>query len=180
MSELEGRAHGTGRRFAVVVSRFNELVTEKLLDGARACLLQHGVREEDVDVLHVAGAFEIPSAVAAALRRGGYDGVVALGCVIRGETPHFDYVAGEAARGIQALAIRQAVPIGFGVLTTDTRDQALARAGGDRGNKGWEAALTTLEMADLFGQLEEGGPGRRADVEPAGTGAGEDGRAAAE
>lgn len=153
MAELEGNATGEGRRFVVVVSRFNELVTEKLLEGARSCLVQHGVREDDVDVVRVAGAFELPGAVAAALRRGGYDGVVALGCVIRGETPHFDFVAGEAARGIQALAIGHPVPIGFGVLTTDTRDQALARAGGDRGNKGWEAALTTLEMADLYRQL---------------------------
>lgn len=144
---------GTGRRFLLVVSRFNELVTERLLEGARSCLLQNGVAEEDVDVLEVPGAFEIPGAVGVALRHARYDGIVALGCVIRGETPHFDYVAGEAARGIQSLATTHDTPIGFGVLTTDTRDQALARAGGDRGNKGWETALTTLEMATLYDRV---------------------------
>lgn len=154
MAEWEGDAQGRDRRFAIVVSRFNELVTEKLVEGARSCLVQHGVAEEDVDLVRVAGAYELPAAVAALLRRGGYDGIVALGCVIRGETPHFDYVAGEAARGLQTLAMESPVAIGFGVLTTDSRDQALARAGGDRGNKGWEAALVALEMVDLFRRLE--------------------------
>ncbi|HUG39126.1 MAG TPA: 6,7-dimethyl-8-ribityllumazine synthase, partial [Longimicrobiales bacterium] len=121
--------------------------------GAVACLRQHGVAERDVDVVRVPGAWELPGAVAAALRRGGWAGVVAVGCVIRGETPHFDYVAGEAARGLQTLALAEEVPIAFGLLTTDTREQALARAGGDRGNKGWEAALTALEMADLHAKL---------------------------
>jgi 6,7-dimethyl-8-ribityllumazine synthase len=155
MSEFEGSTDGTGRRFAVVVSRFNELVTDRLLDGATGCLAQHGVRPEDVDVVRVPGAFELPAAVAALIRRGGYHGVVAVGCVIRGETPHFDYVAGEAARGLQSLALGHAVAIGFGLLTTDTTEQAVARAGGDRGNKGWEAALTAMEMADLFARLED-------------------------
>jgi 6,7-dimethyl-8-ribityllumazine synthase len=155
MSEFEGIPDGAGRRFAVVVSRFNELVTDRLLDGATGCLAQHGVRPEDVDVVRVPGAFELPAAVAALIRRGGYHGVVAVGCVIRGETPHFDYVAGEAARGLQSLALGHAVAIGFGLLTTDTTEQAVARAGGDRGNKGWEAALTALEMADLFARLED-------------------------
>lgn len=154
--EFEGVASGAGRRFAIVVSRFNELITDRLLEGARACLLEHGAAVDDVDVVRVPGAFELPAAAAAMIRRGGYHGVVALGCVVRGETPHFDYVAGEAARGLQELALRHAVAIGFGVLTTDTPDQAVARAGGDRGNKGWEAALTTLEMADLLDRLESG------------------------
>ena len=153
MPELEARLDGEGRRVLLVVSRFNELVTDRLLDGARSCLLQNGVAEADLDVARVPGAFELPGAVAAALRAGRYDGIVALGCVIRGETPHFDYVAGEAARGLQALAITDEVPIGFGLLTTDTRDQALARAGGDKGNKGWEAALTTLEMMRLYDEI---------------------------
>lgn len=157
MAEFEGRARGDGRRFAVVASRFNELVTERLLNGALACLAEHGVQPDDVDVVRVPGAFELPAATAALLRAGRHDGVVVLGCVIRGETPHFDFVAGEASRGIQAVAVDEGVAIGFGLLTTDTQAQALARAGGDRGNKGWEAALTTLEMADLFGQLESGG-----------------------
>ena len=153
MAELEGAPRGEGKRFLVVVSRFNELVTERLLEGAVGCLREHGVAEDAVDVLRVPGAWELPGAAAAALRRGGVDGVVALGCVIRGETPHFDYVAGEAARGLQELAVREIVPVAFGVLTTDTREQALARAGGDRGNKGWEAALTALEMSDLYDKL---------------------------
>ncbi|MEJ2503412.1 MAG: 6,7-dimethyl-8-ribityllumazine synthase [Gemmatimonadota bacterium] len=156
MTDYEGSARGEGRRILLVVSRFNELVTDKLLDGARSCLLQHGVPESGLHVARVPGAFEIPGAVGVALRRGGYDGVVALGCVIRGETPHFDYVAGEAARGLQALAVAHDTPIGFGVLTTEDRAQALARAGGDRGNKGWEAALTTLEMIDLYEALRAG------------------------
>jgi 6,7-dimethyl-8-ribityllumazine synthase len=156
MSELEGTPDGSGRRFAVIVSRFNELVTDRLLDGAVGCLAQHGVRPEDVDVVRVPGAFELPAAVAALIRRGGYHGVVVVGCVIRGETPHFDYVAGEAARGLQSLALDHPVAIGFGLLTTDTTEQAVARAGGARGNKGWEAALTALEMADLFARLEDG------------------------
>lgn len=152
MPEIEG-SDGRGRRFLIVVSRFNELVTEKLLDGARSALIQHGVAERDVDVARVPGAFEIPGAVGVALRNGDYDGVVAVGCVIRGETPHFDYVAGETARGVMALAAAHDVPVTFGVLTTDTREQALARAGGDRGNKGWEAALAVLEMSGLYRAL---------------------------
>lgn len=156
MAELEGTPRGEGKRFIIVVSRFNELVTERLLEGAVGCLREHGVAGDDVEVLRVPGAWELPGAAAAALRRGGLDGVVALGCVIRGETPHFDYVAGEAARGLQDLAVRETIPVAFGVLTTDTREQALARAGGDRGNKGWEAALTALEMADLYEKLRRG------------------------
>lgn len=153
MPELDAPLDGRGRRFLLVVSRFNELVTDRLLDGARSCLLQNGVEEPDLDIVRVPGAYELPGATAVALRTGWYDGVVALGCVIRGETPHFDYVAGEAARGLQELAIGHGVPIGFGVLTTDTRDQALARAGGEKGNKGWEAALTALEMVGLYGEI---------------------------
>lgn len=156
MTEREGTPRGEGKRFVVVVSRFNELVTERLLEGALGCLRQHGVAEEGIAVVRVPGAWELPGAAAAALRGGGWDGLVALGCVIRGETPHFDYVAGEAARGLQALAVAEPVPVAFGVLTTDTREQALARAGGDRGNKGWEAALTALEMADLYTQMRQG------------------------
>lgn len=150
MPEIEGSTDGAGRRFLLIVARFNELITEKLLDGARSALVQHGVAETDITVVRVPGAFEIPGAAGVALRHGDYDGVVALGCVIRGETPHFDYVAGETARGVQSLAVAHDVPVTFGVLTTDTREQALARAGGDRGNKGWEAALAALEMSGLY------------------------------
>lgn len=141
-------------RFALVASRFNELVTERLVAGAKGCLTQHGVADSQIDVIWVPGAWELPTAALWAVRRGGYDGIIALGCVIRGETPHFDYVAGGAAQGLQAVARESGIPVAFGVLTTDTSDQAMARAGGKGGNKGWEAALSILEMVDLRRQLE--------------------------
>ena len=153
MREVRGRRDGHGRRFAIVASRFNELVTERLLEGARAALLRHGVRDDDIDVYWVPGAWELPVAARAAARTGRYAGVVALGCVIRGETPHFDFIAGEAARGLAALALETGLPVAFGVLTTDTPEQALRRAGGTAGNKGWEAALGALEMADLLQRM---------------------------
>jgi len=153
VSEFRGALQGAGLRFAVVVSRYNELVTERLLNGARACLLQHGVAEGDVDVIYVPGAWELPGAALHAVQSGRYAAVVALGCVIRGETPHFDYVAGEASRGLAGVTMETGVPVGFGLLTTEDPDQALARAGGKKGNKGWEAALSALEMADLFRKL---------------------------
>lgn len=155
MADYRGQLSGSGRRFALVVSRFNELVTERLAAGAKSCLIQHGTAEEDIDLIHVPGAWELPLAVRAALRRGGYDGVVALGCVIRGETPHFEYVAGGASNGLAALALEADTPIGFGLLTTDTPEQALARAGGKSGNKGWEAAVSMLEMVGVLRQLGE-------------------------
>lgn len=156
MGEFRGALAGEGKRFALVASRFNELVTERLVAGARSCLIQHGVREEDLDLVWVPGAWELPLGVRATIERGGYDGIVALGCVIRGETPHFDYVAGGAANGLAALALEAGLPIGLGLLTTDDTDQALARAGGKSGNKGWEAALSVLEMAGLIESLGEG------------------------
>ncbi len=155
MSELQGALEGKDRRFAILVSRYNELITDKLLTGARACLLQHGVAEAAVDVIWVPGAWELPGAALHAAHGGRYAGLVAVGCVIRGETPHFDYVAGEAARGLAGVTLETGVPIGFGVLTTENVEQALARAGGKKGNKGWEAALSALEMADLFETLGE-------------------------
>lgn len=151
--EIERSVSGAGLRFLVVAARFNELETDQLLEGALECLTEHGVSPDQVDVARVPGAFELPGTVGVAIRHGSYDGIVALGCVIRGETPHFEFVAGEAARGIQALATTHDVPIGFGVLTTDTREQALARAGGTVGNKGYEAALVTLEMVHLYREL---------------------------
>ena len=153
MKEIQGRTDGQGRAFTIIVSRFNEDITEALVEGARACLLEHGVREEDLALVRVPGAYELPAAAAAALARGGCDGVVALGCVIRGETTHYDYVAGEAARGLQDLAFGLPAAVGFGLLTTEDREQALARAGGAKGNKGREAALTALEMADLLTEM---------------------------
>jgi len=143
-----------GRRFAIVVSRFNDAITDRLLAGARACLTEHGVREEAVDVFTVPGAWELPIAADLAARRGAYAAIIALGCVIRGETPHFDYVAGPAADGLARVAIDRGVPVTFGLLTTDDATQALDRAGGRHGNKGRDAALAALELADLAQRLE--------------------------
>lgn len=156
MTEFAGDPRGEGRRVGIVVSRFNELVTERLLAGARSCLADHGVEETHIDVAWTPGAFELPLAARHLIEKRRCDGVVALGCVIRGDTPHFDYVAGAAAHGLRRVAERLGVPVAFGVLTTDTLEQALARAGGKAGNKGWEAAIAVLEMLDLLGKLEAG------------------------
>lgn len=148
----------TAGRVAVVVSRYNELVTERLLDGARARLSELGVDAGTVDVVWVPGAFELPLAAAAAAATGRYRAIVALGCVIRGETAHFDYVAGEAARGLQSVALSYRLPLGFGVLTTETFEQAMDRAGGAAGNKGAEAAETALRMVDALGAFPSAAP----------------------
>lgn len=154
MAELEGtpRAPAQGR-VALVVSRYNELVTGRLLDGARTCLRERGVPDGEVDVLWVTGAFELAGVAAAAAATGRYAAIVALGCVIRGETPHFEYVAGEAARGLGAVMRDHGIAVGFGVLTTETLAQATARAGGAAGNKGYEATDAALRSADLLAQL---------------------------
>ncbi len=149
LRSIRGETDGTGRRFAIIVSRFNGQVTDRLLAGARECLLQHGVTEDAIDVVSVPGAWELPIAAQAAARRG-YAAIVALGCVIRGETPHFDYVASAAAQGLERVSLEAGLPVAFGVLTTEDAQQALARAGGRDGNKGWDAALTALEMANLL------------------------------
>jgi 6,7-dimethyl-8-ribityllumazine synthase len=148
-----------GRRFAVVVSRFNEPVTERLLEGALAAFRRHEVADDDLAVARVPGAFEIPMAAERLARSEQFDAVVCLGAVIRGETSHFDYVAGECARGVQDAGRATGVPCIFGVLTTDTLEQALERAGGTHGNKGWDAAVAAMEMAALLESLpkREGG-----------------------
>jgi 6,7-dimethyl-8-ribityllumazine synthase len=138
---------------AILVSRYNELITTKLLEGALACCQEAGLPREQVDVVWLPGAFELPVAAAAAAETGRYSCLVALGAVIRGETPHFDYVAGEATRGLSAVAVRHALPVGFGVLTVDTLQQAADRAGGSAGNKGHEAASAALRAADALAQL---------------------------
>jgi 6,7-dimethyl-8-ribityllumazine synthase len=150
--EIRGDPAGSGRRVAVVAARFNEIVTTKLVDGAIAGLAKHGVRDEDVTVAWVPGAFEIPL-VARRLARAGVDAVICLGAVIRGETHHFDLVAAEAARGIAAVSAETGVPCIFEVLATDDFEQALARAGGAHGNMGWDAAEAALEMAGVLEQL---------------------------
>ena len=143
---------------AVLVSRYNDLVTARLLDGAWQCFRDNGVPEARVDVIWVPGAFELLVAAEAAAASGRYAALVALGCVVRGETPHFEYVAGEAVRGLGNVALAHRLPVGFGVLTTDTLEQALARAGGAAGNKGYEAVDAALTTADVLGQLTRAAP----------------------
>lgn len=154
MAEFSGTPSGHGRRVAVLASRFNDAITSKLADGALDALVRHGVAAEDVDVVWVPGAWELPVAARRLMASERYDAVVALGAVIRGDTPHFEYVAGEAARGLAQASAEFEVPVGFGVLTCDTVAQAEARAGGTHGNKGWDAALAALEMAELFDRLD--------------------------
>jgi len=146
-------AFGRGRRFAVAVSRFNEPVTAKLLEAALAAFRRHGVDEEDLEVAWTPGAFELPLVALRLARSGQFDAVLCLGAVVRGETAHFEHVAGEAARGIQAATLETGVPCIFGVLTTDTLEQALDRAGGAHGNKGWDGAVAAMEMAGLMDSL---------------------------
>ena len=152
MGEFSGQLASLGR-IGIVVSRYHEPLTTRLLDGARACCRDAGITEDRVDVVWVPGAFELGSAAAALARSGRYGALVALGVVIRGETPHFDYVAGEAARAIGSLASSHALPIGFGVLTVDTPEQAVERAGGAMGNKGYEATEAALRTADVIRQM---------------------------
>jgi 6,7-dimethyl-8-ribityllumazine synthase len=158
MTTFRGTYTARSRRIAIVAARFNELVVGKLVEGALACLSAHGVAEDDVDVAWTPGAFEIPLVADRLAASGAYDAIVCLGAVIRGETPHFDFVAGEAARGIREAGERSGVPVTFGVLTTETFDQALDRAGGKHGNKGWDAAMAALEMASLLEQLPKREP----------------------
>jgi 6,7-dimethyl-8-ribityllumazine synthase len=154
MPEFIGSPDGTGRRVAVVVSRFNEIITQALGEGAVATLVECGVDFSDIDVVVVPGAWELPTALRALLGTARYDAAVVVGAVVRGETPHFQFVAGETSRAIMQLGTDFEVPIGFGLLTTDTMAQAEARAGGEHGNKGRDAALAALEMADLLARLE--------------------------
>lgn len=149
----EGKLLGQGLRFGIVVSRFNDFITNRLLGGALDTLQRHGVNADDIEVAWVPGAFEIPLA-AKKMTGMGYDGVICLGAVIRGATPHFDYIAAEVAKGIAQVGLETGVPVSFGVITTDTLEQAIERAGSKAGNKGADAALTALEMANLFRDLQ--------------------------
>lgn len=154
MIEYHAQLDGSGRRIGIVVSRFNELITKQLLAGARDCLTRHGVRDEDIEAAWVPGAWEIPAALGRLGRAGRFDALIALGAVVRGATPHFDYVAGGVAQGVSAVGAATGLPVIFGVLTTDTIEQALERAGTKAGNKGWDSGLAALEMANLFTQLD--------------------------
>lgn len=146
---FEGNLVGSGLKVGIVVGRFNEFITSKLLGGAEDALKRHGVSEEDVDIAWVPGAFEIPLAAKKMAETNNYDAVITLGTVIRGATPHFDFVCNEAAKGVSSLSLQTGIPVIFGVLTTDTIEQAIERAGTKAGNKGWEAAAAAIEMANL-------------------------------
>jgi 6,7-dimethyl-8-ribityllumazine synthase len=146
---LEGQLTGVNKKFAIVLSRFNSIFTERLLEGAVDCLKRHGVNDSDITVARVPGAFEIPIICQKLAKTGRFDGIIALGAVIRGDTPHFDYVAAEVSKGIAAVSLSSNTPIAFGVLTTDTIEQAEARSGSKGGNKGFDAAMTILEMVSL-------------------------------
>ena len=152
-TQIEGNLVGAGKKFAVIVARFNEFINVKLLSGAIENLSRHGVADDDITVVWTPGAFEIPVVAKKLAESGNHDAVIALGCVIRGATAHFDYVAGEAAKGVGQASIQTGVPIIFGVLTTDTIEQAIERAGTKAGNKGADAALAAIEMASLMEKL---------------------------
>ena len=149
MTTFEGKLGGKGTKFALVVGRFNEMISNRLYEGALDCLRRHDVADGDVDVAWVPGAFEMPLVAKRLAESGRYDAVLCLGAVIRGGTPHFEYIAAEAAKGIAKVTLDSGVPVVFGVLTTDTIEQAVERAGTKAGNKGWSAAATALEMANL-------------------------------
>ena len=150
---FEGKLLGEGLRFGIVVGRFNEFITNKLLNGALDMLVRHGVSEDAVDVAWVPGAFEIPLTAKVMVERG-YDGVICLGAVIRGATPHFDYISSEVTKGIAQVGLASGIPVIYGVITADTLEQAIERAGTKAGNKGADAAMTALEMVNLFKELK--------------------------
>lgn len=150
---FEGKLDATGKKFAIVVSRFNEFISTKLLDGAIDCLVRHGADDKNLGVVWVPGSFEIPGIASQLAKSKKYDAVICLGAVIRGATPHFDYIAAEVSKGIAQINLATGIPTIFGVLTTDTIEQALERAGTKAGNKGWDAALSAIEMVQLQSQI---------------------------
>ncbi|MDA8162982.1 MAG: 6,7-dimethyl-8-ribityllumazine synthase [Desulfobacteraceae bacterium] len=150
----EGHLNAHGLHVGIVIARFNEFISGKLLSGAMDALIRHGAQEDDIDITWVPGAFEIPLAAKRLAASGRYDGVLCLGCIIRGATPHFEYVAAEAAKGVAQIAIQTDCPVGFGILTTESIEQAIERAGTKAGNKGWDSALAVVEMANLLKGLD--------------------------
>ncbi|MGX6441711.1 6,7-dimethyl-8-ribityllumazine synthase [Neobacillus sp. K501] len=152
---FEGNLVGSGLKIGIVVGRFNEFITSKLLSGAQDALKRHGVSESDVDIAWVPGAFEIPLIAQKMAKSKKYDAVITLGTVIRGSTPHFDYVCNEVAKGVSKITLESGIPVIFGVLTTDSIEQAIERAGTKAGNKGWEAAAGAIEMANLCRVIEQ-------------------------
>lgn len=152
---IEGKLLAEGKNFALVVSRFNDFITEKLLSGAFDALTRSGAKAENIDIVKVPGAFEIPLAAKKLAQKGRYHAVICLGAVIRGATPHFDYVSAEVSKGIAQVSLESSIPIIFGVVTTDTLEQAIERAGTKSGNKGWSAAMAAVEMANLIEAVEQ-------------------------
>ncbi len=151
---IEGKLDASGLKFGIIVSRFNSFISERLLEGAVDALVRHGAADKNIDVVRVPGSFEIPLAAQRMADGEKYDAVICLGAVIRGATPHFDYVAAEVAKGVAHASMASGVPIAFGVLTTDTIEQAVERAGTKAGNKGFDAAMTAIETANLFKELK--------------------------
>jgi 6,7-dimethyl-8-ribityllumazine synthase len=153
---FQGYLDGKGKRFGLVVSRFNEAISNRLLEGALDCLERHKTDAKGIDVAWVPGSFELPQAARRMAESGAYDAVICLGALIRGATPHFDYIASETTKGIGRLAQEAGLPVVFVVVTADSQEQAIERSGGKGGNKGWDAAMSALEMADLFGRMKPG------------------------
>jgi 6,7-dimethyl-8-ribityllumazine synthase len=150
---IEGMLNGSGKRFGIIASRFNELIVRKLLEGAMDCLIRHNVDADAITIVWVPGAFEIPVVAQKMARSKKYDAVICLGAVIRGGTPHNEYIASEVSKGIAKIGLDENLPVIFGVLTTDSIEQAIERAGAKSGNKGWSAALSAIEMVDLWGKI---------------------------
>ncbi len=153
MKRYEGELKAEGLRFGIVASRFNHMLVDRLVEGAIDCILRHGGSEENIELARVPGSWEIPVAVKKFLEREDIDAVIALGVLIRGSTPHFEYIASEVSKGIANLSIEAGKPVSFGIITADTLEQAVERAGTKMGNKGWESALSAIEMANLFRKL---------------------------
>ena len=151
--EIKGKLRAEGRSFGIVVSRFNEFIGKNLLEGTLDCLRRHGGEEEKIEIYWVPGSFEIPPLAKKLAESGKFDSVICLGALIRGDTPHFDYLASEVAKGLARVSLDTGVPTVFGVITADTTEQAIERAGTKAGNKGWDAAISAMEMVDLFSQL---------------------------
>ena len=155
MKVIEGKLDASGLKIAIVISRFNEFITQKLLGGAVDCLRRNNAVEDDITVAWVPGAFEIPAITRKLVESGKYDAIICLGAVIRGSTPHFDYVAAEVSKGVAQVGINSLVPVIYGVITTDTIEQAIERAGTKSGNKGFDAAMSAIEMAQLYSQISK-------------------------
>jgi len=153
MKRIEGELQAKGLKFGVIVSRFNDFITGKLLEGAHDALVRHGAREDDIDIVKVPGSFEIPLVAKKMAMKGIYNAIICLGTIIRGATPHFEYVAAEASKGIASASMETGIPMAFGIITSDTIEQAVERAGTKSGNKGWDAAITAIEMAQLLKKI---------------------------